>query len=384
MYTSQSNMTTPNWGDFWLILVGRDGQTYLVEHIGFATLVQVQLLLENGTLPTDVVPGYGALGASRTRADGVWGAQTLRQLYAYVNENAAAIGLSPGFKQTVLGSIASDMRQQRISSTTIYAAFVLCYLRPRAVRRRTDLGVQSAVLPAQVSVAAGSGEGIITAGENPRFISFLQRLPFPATDPQVVSVLPRIVRMDASFPPPPSDVAALAAQSGFTIPGSNPNAPPGPYTLRQGESSPIALPGGSTAPRTAPSIGQPVDGPPPPVSVPTPPPPPPGSSQDPYKPPQEILVPTSTVQPGQPAPPSPQPSDPSSPPADVGSTVPGVIATSLSTVDRYLPSIAAATLGLGALAFVGALIADDMQKKPAQRAVPRPVVRTGTTRIVRR
>lgn len=382
MYPNRSDMTSPNWGDFWMVVVGPDGRAYLGEHVGMATLVQVQLMLENGTLPSDVVPGYGALGSSRTRADGVWGVQTLRQLYAYVNENASMLGLSATFKSSVLGIFQADIRSSTISDATIYAAFVLAYLRPRAIRRQTDAGVQRSVVQPQINLGTGNGAGLMTSGEDPLFVTFLQRLPFPASDPQVVSVPPRFVLMDENFPPPPYDVAQLAQQSGITIPGSNRNAPPGPYTIRQNELAPIRLPGTANAPRTSPQIGQIVgDGtPPPPISVPTPPPPVPGQII-PSKPPQQILVPTNTL-PTMPGVVTPQvPSDPGQPPVQDGTVPvsdnnlaqPGNV-VSVSKLDRALPVAGIVVLAGGALIF-GAAVLSQRQGQPSAAPTRRFSVR---------
>lgn len=380
-------MTSPNWGDFWMVVVGPDGRTYLGEHVGMATLVQVQLMLENGTLASDTVPGYGALGANRTRADGVWGQQTLRQLYAYVNANASAIGLSDSFKNTVLSVILSDIRASRISDTVVYAAFVLAFMRPRAIRRQTDMGIQRSVSAPLVSLGSGSNAGTMTSGDDPRFVTFLQRLPFPADNPQILTVPPRFVVMDANFPPPPYDVAQLAQADGFVVPGSNNNAPPGPYTLRQGESSPIQLPGTANAPRTSPQIGQIVgfDGPPAPISVPTPPPPVPGQPTSilPPKPTYEILVPTFPSLPTTPGVTTPSvPSNPQQPSQVQDGIVPapeaappaepppvGVLAKSAAAVDKALPVAGALVLGTGLLIFVGLSIQSSM-KAPQPRRLP--------------
>jgi hypothetical protein len=371
MYPERSNMASPNWGDFWVVVVAPTGLAYLGEHIGFATLVQVQLMLENGTLPTDTVPGFGALGASRTRADGVWGSQTLRQLYAYTNENAAQIGLSPSLKNTILQILLEDIRAQRISDGTVYAAFTLCYLRPRAIRRRTDAGVQRSIAPAMFDFGQGSFVGLMTSGEDPNFISYLQRLPFPSADPQVLSVPPRFVLMNETFPPPPQDVVRLAGPSGIKIPGSNRNAPPGPYTLRTNEASPIPLPGGSDAPRTSPQIGQIVSpgSPPPPVAAP-PPPATPGSTT----PQPPVAAPPPPATPGgttsnppanangsdaeQPAPPTPVPTS--------------ALASSVAMIDRGLPVIGVLSLVAGGLIFIGATFKSE-ESSPASRRTSPPI-----------
>lgn len=331
-----------------MIVIGPDGKAGLVEHVGFATLVQVQLMLENGTLASDVVPGYGALGSARTRADGVWGALTLRQLYAYVNENAAAIGLSADFKQIALSVILGDLRARRVSEMLVYIAFVLCYFRRRAVRRRTDAGVQREITEPLIPVIpTGISGGMVSSGENPRFVSFLQRLPFPAGDAQIVSVLPRYVELNNSFPIPPAYIQREAEEIGYKVPGTNRNAPPGPYTLRQGENSPILLPGSSSSPRTTPPLGQIVD----------------GRTQ----PPQPQPQPPEPARPPEPTEPVPQPNRDLDRPAN-----PGFLATSAATLGRNLPLIGGAILALGALAYVGTLLSKDVNKPPQRPMVPPP------------